>query len=62
MSTEVPPEHAEKIAAKMIAEQRLLGFIDQKSGVIHFEGHSEELQQWDRHIRRERDQNRLRST
>ena len=48
---EVPPEHAEKIAARMIAEQRLLGFIDQKSGVIHFEGHCEELQQWDRHIR-----------
>ncbi|CAL1134825.1 unnamed protein product [Cladocopium goreaui] len=35
---EVSPEHAEKIAAKMIAEKRLAGFIDQKSGVIHFEG------------------------
>eukprot|EP00435_Cladocopium_sp_Y103_P020650 s1796_g5.t1 len=48
---EVSPEHAEKIAAKMIAEKRLAGFIDQKSGVIHFEGGGDDLQQWDRHIR-----------
>eukprot|EP00929_Paragymnodinium_shiwhaense_P014060 TRINITY_DN121939_c0_g1_i1.p1 TRINITY_DN121939_c0_g1~~TRINITY_DN121939_c0_g1_i1.p1 ORF type:complete len:398 (+),score=130.36 TRINITY_DN121939_c0_g1_i1:109-1302(+) len=47
---EVPPEKAEKIAAKMIAEQRLSGYIDQKSGIIHFEN-DEHLQQWDRHIR-----------
>eukprot|EP00913_Durusdinium_trenchii_P016651 g15651.t1 len=48
---EVAPENAEKIAAKMIAEKRLAGFIDQKSGVIHFEGGGDDLQQWDRHIR-----------
>jgi len=35
----------------MIAEQRLDGYIDQRSGVIHFEGGDENLQQWDRHIR-----------
>merc|ERR1719188_1159113 len=33
---EVPAERAEKIAAKMIAEQRMDGYIDQKSGIIHF--------------------------
>merc|ERR1712176_487794 len=47
---EVTPERAEKIAAKMIAESRLEGYIDQKSGIIHFES-DEYLQQWDRHIR-----------
>ena len=49
---EVPPDRAEKIAAKMIAEERLEGFIDQKSGVIHFAASGDEnLQRWDRHIR-----------
>ncbi|OLQ01363.1 COP9 signalosome complex subunit 4 [Symbiodinium microadriaticum] len=38
VSNQVTPERAEKIAAKMIAESRLAGFIDQKSGIIHFEG------------------------
>merc|ERR1739845_238285 len=47
---EVPPERAEKISAKMIAEQRLDGYIDQKNGIIHFGGADENLQQWDRHI------------
>jgi len=47
---EVPLERAESIAAKMIAEQRLDGYIDQKSMIIHFQGESENLQQWDRHI------------
>lgn len=47
---EVPPDRAEKIAAKMIAEARLEGYIDQKSGIIHFES-DEHLNQWDRHIR-----------
>jgi len=46
----VTAERAEKIAAKMIAEQRLEGYIDQKKKIIHFEGESEDLQQWDRHI------------
>merc|ERR1719203_1928860 len=48
---EVSAERAEKIAAKMIAEQRLDGYIDQKTQIIHFEGGDENLQQWDRHIR-----------
>merc|ERR1712217_678575 len=48
---EVTPEKAEKIAAKMIAEQRIEGYIDQKSGIIHFESGDGNLQQWDRHIR-----------
>jgi len=51
---EVTPDRAEKIAAKMIAEERLDGYIDQKTGIIHFvsgAGGDENLQQWDRHIR-----------
>merc|ERR1719476_1035107 len=48
---EVSGDRAEKIAAKMISERRLDGYIDQRSGVIHFEGGDENLQQWDRHIR-----------
>lgn len=47
---EVTPERAEKVAAKMIAEQRLEGYIDQKGGIIHFQGDTESLQQWDKHI------------
>merc|ERR1719343_1659967 len=48
---EVSPDRAESIAAKMIAEQRIEGYIDQKSGIIHFDVNDENLQQWDRHIR-----------
>merc|ERR1719277_1083311 len=47
----VPPDRAEKIAAKMIAEQRLVGYIDQRTGIIHFDMGDENLQVWDRHIR-----------
>merc|ERR1719343_911343 len=44
---DVDPVRAEKIAAKMIAEQRLNGYIDQKSGIIHFEViNDENLHQW----------------
>jgi len=46
----VDADKAEKIAAKMVSEQRLAGFIDQKTKIIHFQAESEELQQWDRHI------------
>lgn len=48
---EVSPDRAERIAAKMIAEQRLRGYIQQRSNVIHFDGGDETLEQWDRHIR-----------
>merc|ERR1719343_1827705 len=48
---EVPAERAEKISAKMIAEQRLDGHINQKSAIINFEGGGDDLQLWDRHIR-----------
>merc|ERR1712072_580020 len=47
---EVTGDRAEKIAAKMIAEQRLDGYIDQKTQIIHFQGDAENLQQWDKHI------------
>lgn len=48
---EVPADKAEKIAAKMLAEQRVEGYIDQKNGTIHFSMGDGNLQQWDRHIR-----------
>jgi len=39
-----------KVAAKMISESRLDGYIDQKSQIIHFHSDDINLQQWDRHI------------
>jgi len=47
---EIPEQKAEKIAAKMISEERLEGYIDQKTKIIHFHSDSENLQQWDQHI------------
>mmetsp|Transcript_42986 Transcript_42986/g.98754 ORF Transcript_42986/g.98754 Transcript_42986/m.98754 type:complete len:387 (+) Transcript_42986:126-1286(+) len=47
---EVTPQRAEKVAAKMISESRLDGYIDQKSQIIHFHSEDINLQQWDRHI------------
>merc|ERR1711879_698232 len=48
---EATPDRAERIAAKMIAEQRLDGYICQRSGIIHFDTGNENLLRWDRHIR-----------
>eukprot|EP00386_Alphamonas_edax_P004366 GDKI01013835.1.p1 GENE.GDKI01013835.1~~GDKI01013835.1.p1 ORF type:complete len:452 (-),score=131.29 GDKI01013835.1:125-1480(-) len=45
---DVPRAQAEKMAAKMIQEKRMEGFIDQSVGVIHFgKAESEHLKQWD---------------
>ncbi|KAG6505372.1 hypothetical protein ZIOFF_037728 [Zingiber officinale] len=41
---------AEKIAARMIYEDRMKGSIDQVEAVIHFEDDTEELQQWDQQV------------
>ncbi|KAJ8447983.1 hypothetical protein Cgig2_028859 [Carnegiea gigantea] len=46
----IPPHKAEKIASKMIYEDRMRGSIDQVEAVIHFEDDTEELQQWDQQI------------
>ncbi|XP_049362848.1 COP9 signalosome complex subunit 4 isoform X1 [Solanum verrucosum] len=46
----IPPQKAEKIASRMIFEDRMRGSIDQVEGVIHFEDDTEELQQWDQQI------------
>nr|XP_024375288.1 COP9 signalosome complex subunit 4-like isoform X1 [Physcomitrium patens] len=46
----IGPQKAEKIAARMISEDRMRGSIDQVEGVIHFENDIEELQQWDHQI------------
>jgi len=41
---------AEQTASKMIAEERLLGRIDQIEKIIYFETDSSTLNQWDKHI------------
>ncbi|KAK4770549.1 hypothetical protein SAY87_031081 [Trapa incisa] len=46
----IPPHKAEKIASRMIYEDRMKGSIDQVEAVIHFEDDSEELEQWDHQI------------
>uniref|UniRef100_A0A0D9Z3F1 COP9 signalosome complex subunit 4 n=1 Tax=Oryza glumipatula TaxID=40148 RepID=A0A0D9Z3F1_9ORYZ len=43
----IDPRKAEKIASRMIYEDRMRGSIDQVEAVIHFEDDTEELQQWD---------------
>ncbi|MCO5547259.1 hypothetical protein L7F22_000704 [Adiantum nelumboides] len=43
-------QKAEKIAARMVSEDRMKGSIDQVEGVIHFGTDIEELQQWDLQI------------
>ncbi|THU71020.1 hypothetical protein C4D60_Mb08t31130 [Musa balbisiana] len=43
----IPPQKAEKIAARMIYEDRMRGLIDQVEAVIYFEDDTEELRQWD---------------
>lgn len=48
---EVSPDRAERVAAKMIAEQRLKGCIHQRSNIIRFDGGDETLERWDSHIR-----------
>lgn len=46
----IAPPKAEKIASRMIFEDRMRGSIDQVEAVIHFEDDTEELQQWDQQI------------
>ncbi|KAK6115819.1 hypothetical protein DH2020_008088 [Rehmannia glutinosa] len=46
----IAPQKAEKIASKMICEDRMRGSIDQVEAVIHFEDDTEEMQQWDQQI------------
>ncbi|KAG4214350.1 hypothetical protein ERO13_A01G116500v2 [Gossypium hirsutum] len=46
----IPPHKAEKIASRMIYEDRMRGSVDQVEAVIHFEDDTEELQQWDQQI------------
>ncbi|XP_077233290.1 proteasome component (PCI) domain protein isoform X1 [Tasmannia lanceolata] len=46
----IAPQKAEKIASRMIYEDRMRGSIDQVEEVIHFEDDTEELQQWDQQI------------
>ncbi|PKU71304.1 COP9 signalosome complex subunit 4 [Dendrobium catenatum] len=46
----IAPQKAEKIASRMIYEDRMRGSIDQVEAVIHFDDDTEELQQWDQQI------------
>ncbi|KAL8153954.1 hypothetical protein V2J09_011714 [Rumex salicifolius] len=46
----IPPHKAEKIASRMIYEDRMRGSIDQVEAIIHFDDDTEELQRWDQQI------------
>mmetsp|Transcript_10613 Transcript_10613/g.11671 ORF Transcript_10613/g.11671 Transcript_10613/m.11671 type:complete len:396 (-) Transcript_10613:44-1231(-) len=47
----ISPKQAEKIASRMISEERLVGSIDQLSSLIHFESSgSGPISRWDTHI------------
>jgi len=46
---EIPQEKAERVASKMITENRLLGYIDQIDSIVHFETR-EVLDSWDKQI------------
>merc|ERR1712126_65593 len=46
---EIPAEKAERIASKMISEERMFGHIDQIDSVVHFE-RRQMLDTWDRQI------------
>jgi len=49
---DVTPDLAEKIASKMISEERLVGSINQTAKLLYFKdvGSVNELLQWDHHI------------
>mmetsp|Transcript_38967 Transcript_38967/g.54119 ORF Transcript_38967/g.54119 Transcript_38967/m.54119 type:complete len:408 (+) Transcript_38967:44-1267(+) len=44
------PAIAEKLAAKMIGEERMQGSIDQVERILHFANDVDEISQWDTHI------------
>ena len=46
---EIPPEKAERIASRMITEERMVGHIDQIDSVVHFE-RRQVLDSWDKQI------------
>jgi len=46
----ITSQKAERIASKMIHENRMNGTIDQIDGIIQFENEGENLQTWDRQI------------
>ncbi|CAM8980144.1 hypothetical protein QQ045_000782 [Rhodiola kirilowii] len=46
----IAPQKAEKIASRMIYEDRMRGSIDQVESFIHFEDDTEEMQLWDQQI------------
>uniref|UniRef100_A0A7S2FBM7 COP9 signalosome complex subunit 4 n=1 Tax=Octactis speculum TaxID=3111310 RepID=A0A7S2FBM7_9STRA len=47
---EIDAQNAERIAAKMISESRLNGYIDQIDGVLHLEDDMDTLKNWDDRI------------
>ncbi|GAQ90122.1 hypothetical protein KFL_006030050 [Klebsormidium nitens] len=46
----IAPDKAERIAARMVAQDRMKGSIDQVEGIIQFETETEEIKQWDHQI------------
>jgi len=47
---EISPERAEKVAARMMSEERMQGSIDQIDQLIHFENAGESFTVWNTHI------------
>jgi len=47
---DISPEKAEKVASRMMVEERLRGSIDQIEGLVVFENAQESLTQWDNRI------------
>jgi len=47
---EISAERAEKVAARMMSEERMKGSIDQIDQLIHFENAGESIVVWDNHI------------
>ncbi|EGC37050.1 proteasome component region PCI domain-containing protein [Dictyostelium purpureum] len=47
---EIPAEKAEKVASRMVSEERLVGSIDQIERLIQFENVGDSLSQWDKKI------------
>jgi len=47
---DISPEKAEKVASRMMVEERLKGSIDQIEGLVVFENAQESLSQWDNRI------------
>ena len=47
---QVPAAHAEEYVAQMVQENRIKAILDQRTGIVEFEGENEGLNQWEDQI------------